>query len=370
MNHLLSNLGTFMNNFTYLLTYFKKWEKSIRRPLARPFWFFSLSFFALLSISGCPATNTVMGPTVTVTNFPPLLVSNQAIAFTYNSNDSFVLYNRGGVVESCRLVTNASNVSNALPMGLSVGISEGECVLRGRSSNLTLSTSYAIESVPVLVEASNGDGISRSPVNVSVEPRYFSGDLSRGVAAQNILGIPDGNRVITFEAGTNLIYQANAIPFASGGTGAYDDPVIIGVNNMHVGSFSLVVDYNDVLVPVNDFNNRTNSQSEQSFHVNFLFKTKRVALSQVTEVMDVPTNIQLFESFLIDTETSTTVMLENNGFGVGDLPGTTIISSTIDNPARIDNPVLNFRYRYEIGTSGLTNILQGVHRISFYFGEL
>ena len=223
------------------------------------------------------------GPTVTITNFPPLLVSNQTIAFTYNSNASFELDNKGGVVESCVLVTNASNVSNALPVGLNVGVSNGECVIAGTSTSLTLEESVSsttirvgttsntqtvsytdllIVSVPVLVAASNGNGISQVPVSVSVEPIYVSGDLSLGVIQiSNAVGAGLMNN-------SNFIYKLDNIPFASGGTGAYNDPLLIYVDEGAKG-LSFVVDLNDVSIPVSNFASLTND-SHKEFYISFL----------------------------------------------------------------------------------------------------
>ena len=226
---------------------------------------------------------------------PPSLVSNQAVAFTYNSDASFPLYNRGGVVENCRLFTNGVDATNVLPMGLTVTASNGLCVIEGMSSHLTLTANYTIASVPVVVEASNGDGVSRALVGVSVEPRYVSGDMSLGVVPVSILSIDTNtntntnmepasvntNTIVQTGIGlatlvpiTNdsLVYQADAIPFASGGTGAYNDPVIIGIIDDKVNRVSFVIDFDDVTVPVEDFSGRTNVE-EQSFHINLLFKS-------------------------------------------------------------------------------------------------
>ena len=234
-------------------------------------------------MSGCTRTITetitVMSPAVT--NTPPMLVSNQRAIFTINSNGSFVFDNKGGVVESCGLVANESN---ALPVGLNVRVSNGECVIAGTSTSLTIrenrsSTSIRVDtattntqtvsytnllivSVPVLVIASNGDGISQVPVNVSVEPISVSGDLSLGVyQISNNIGLG-------FMNNSNLIYKEDNIPFASGGTGAYNDPLLIYVDEGAEG-LSFVVDFNDLSIPVSNFDSLTNG-SHKEFYISFL----------------------------------------------------------------------------------------------------
>ena len=328
------------------------------RPLAN-IGFLLVTLFTLLFISGCPETiRTVTGPTVT--NLPPLLVSNQAIAFTYNSNDSFVLYNRGGLVENCHLFTNGVDVTNVLPLGLSVDVSNGECVLRGRSSNLTLSNGYNITSLPIAVESSNGIGISRVVVNVSVEPRYYAGDLSYGLAHSGITDIPSEVYTTYFRNGSNLIYRADAIPFASGGTGAYDDPVIIGID-AKAEFFSFVIDYNDVVVPVDNFSNRTNLV-EQNFHINFISKSEISLKAFNTLSMDaISSGFISFDFYKNDDNTFDKLLFADTYFvsdGVGDARGNNII-----------NTFTTMRLQFRHGSSGgsFQSNLKGVVRFSMDF---
>ena len=333
------------------------------KSLAKGFGFLSLSLFTLFLISGCPETvRTVTGPTVT--NIPPSLVSNQAVAFTYNSDASFPLYNRGGVVENCRLFTNGVDATNVLPMGLTVTASNGLCVIEGMSSHLTLTANYTtIDSVPVVVEASNGDGVSRAQVGVSVEPRYWSGDLSYGLihdghplpADHEIAGIFG----IFYSNGQDLVYKADAIPFASGGTGAYDDPVIIGID-ANTGNFSIVLDFDEVEVPVDNFSNRTNVV-EQNFHINFLLKNRvsNRIVNQGNKLMKQITNGGLLFTYdVVFAETLMSKRMTSDGFQMSNPSGITTTSA-----GALDIlPFINCQY-----TSTLAPSMVGVLRVSFDF---
>ena len=182
--------------------------------------------------------------------------------------------NKGGVVESCRLV------SNVLPLGLRVAVSNGECVIEGTSLSLTLEesvspisivgadaqtvsyTNLVVVSMPVLIMASNGDGLSQVPVNVTVAPRYASGDLSVGVIPTNADVLRDRGA-----NNSNFIYKADNLPFASGGTGAYNDPVLVFVDEK-ADALSFVVDFGGVNIPVTNFDSLASEQKE--FHIRFL----------------------------------------------------------------------------------------------------
>ena len=324
----------------------KQFQSKFSLNLAKKFIFLSMSLFALLFISGCPETvRTVTGPTVT--NFPPLLVGNQTIAFTYNSHASYALYNRGGVVESCRLFTDGEDATNVLPLGLSVDVSDGECVLRGMSSNLTWTNRNLslIGSIPVEVEASNGDGISRVPVNVIVEPRYWQGDLSYRLvySGGNVgdYGDETGISGIFWDDGQHLVYKADAIPFASGGTGAYNDPVLIGID-ANVGNFSIVLDFVDVVVPVDNFSNRTNAV-EKNFHINFLLKPDSYSAlrSEGLQLMESVTNGSwLVKLHTIDKETLMTNLVRSDGYQIGNNPPS--YSTSMGNSNIL--PVLNAQF--------------------------
>ena len=367
----------FQENKNSLLTSASNQIKSNpqRNLSLKGFGFLSISLFTLFLISGCPETiKTVTGPTVTITNFPPLLVSNQAIVFTYNSHASFELDNKGGVVESCVWVANESN---ALPVGLSVGVSNGECVIAGTSTALTLRenvssttirvgttsntqtvsyTNLLIVSVPVLVAASNGNGISQVPINLSVQPISVSGDLSLGIVHISNTGLT--GRLNS----SNLIYKADNLPFAFGGTGAYNDPLLIYVDEGAKG-LSFVVDFNDVNIPVSNFASLTND-SHKEFYISFLNVNPPILpLSLTREDNNIPK--------------LTIEIIDNNGFeeiffyGIGIVVSSPIRflqgeSAGIINTREIarSEPIATLHIRSHRGTQISSNLEGGIFRIS------
>ena len=191
------------------------------------------------------------------------------------------------MVESCHLFTNGVDVTNVLPLGLSVDVSNGECVLRGRSTTLTIRESISTNereevtisggmtstntveyvytnlvpySVPIVVTASNGYGSSQVPANITIAPRYVSGDMSHGIFH---LDYEQGSA----HNNSNFIYKADNIPFATGGTGAYNDPLLIYVAE-GADNISFVLDFRDVTIPVSNFASLLDEQ--KNFHIRFL----------------------------------------------------------------------------------------------------
>ena len=342
--------------------------------LAKSLGFLSLSLFALLFISGCPETITetitVMGPTVTntvtnnvtntVTNTPPMLVSNQRVAFTYSNNASFLLANKGGRVENCHLFTNGVDAINVLPMGLTVTASNGLCVVEGMSTRLTLTANFQeITNVPVVLVASNAHGFIRVPVEVVVEPRYVAGNFSSGLLYFGFSITPQtganyresqSEESIEFHDGSHLIHKVTALPFASGGTGAPDDPVIIGIDQ-DAKEISFVMDCDNVAIPDRD-----------TFYIRFLYKKVISTRSLGVTLMS---NIGMTNIFGIEVPSLLTgeAPLYSGGFDINDDRGETRLTSVTirSNAAR----GLNLNNR--VGGMTVNPTLRGIVRVRFEF---
>ena len=146
----------------------------------------------------------------------PLLGSNSTYVLTYQSNASMMLGNSGGKV-------NSFTLSNALPAGLEFINNNGQLSLQGTPSAVTLDESNDIISVPVEIKAQNSCGSNTARAMITVNPIFVSGDQSPGIVHADHPSVGDNDN--------SLIYSATNIPFASGGTGAYNDPVIIAISN-------------------------------------------------------------------------------------------------------------------------------------------
>ena len=162
--------------------------------------------------------------------------------FTYRSNASFAISNRGQQLDS--FFTHSGN----LPSGLELVMSSGQLLIQGTPTTVTVGGP-----VSNVITASNKCGANNTDVMVAVNPSIFvSGDQSPGVT----------------HASHANIFKPNAIPFANGGTGAYNDPIVValadGANNI-----SFVLDFNNVQVPVDNFDALT-SLSQKSFHISLL----------------------------------------------------------------------------------------------------
>ena len=144
--------------------------------------------------------------------------------FTRGSDVSIGLSNQGGVVES------VTPILGSLPRGLSNVLSDGQVFIQGRANSVTLVNflftnqedntimNKVLGATEMVVEAANQCGMSRSSVNITVNPSsYTQGDFSPNVIAGSASNPPE------------QIFSATNIPFADSGTGTFEDPFIIAL---------------------------------------------------------------------------------------------------------------------------------------------
>ncbi len=198
--------------------------------------------------------------------------------FTYNQIVDSLAMNNGGSVESFRLI------SGTIPAGLKLTNKSGQLVIEGTPTRVTLDGA-GISAVSLGIEASNKCGLSRaSSVNVTVNPIFIGGDQSLGVvhvvtnpAADHTHKRANDINITHTHAGSAanspLIYSATNIPFASGGTGGYNDPILIGISN-GVTNFSFVIDFEGVnlldILGINETAFQALDTKNQGFSIRFL----------------------------------------------------------------------------------------------------
>ena len=185
-------------------------------------------------------------------NTTPLLGSNNYV-FTYSSNVSVMLNNRGQAVESFTLSTN-------LPTGLTLVNNDGQLSLEGTPRQVTLVTistltnhdvrtdeilsAVDIGPYPIGMEVANKCGSNGATLGVTVNPAVFiSGDLSPNIVAESNAAAISNN-----ENYLNETYLMSNLPFASGGTGTYEDPILIGVAPEST-NLGFVLDYRGTRIP-------------------------------------------------------------------------------------------------------------------------
>ena len=170
-------------------------------------------------------------------NTAPLLGSNNYV-FTYSSNVSVMLNNRG-TVES---FTHSSN----FPMGLDFASQNGQLSIQGSPRAVTLDESNQISAVPIDAVLHNSCGSNSFRAMITVNPIYVSGDLSPNIVAETNAETSSNNSNYLGQ-----LHRADAIPFASGGTGAWNDPVIIGLNEEMLFTNFGYITSNDVSIRTN-----------------------------------------------------------------------------------------------------------------------
>ena len=166
-----------------------------------------------------------------------------------------MISNSGGAVSSYELAS-----ASTLPTGLALDIKDGQLFIEGTPTKVTLNTAKAqIAAVPLQISVTGSGGTTMAMVNVTVNPKFVTGDQSMGIthvvasATTDHTHRENGASVTHQHAGpaanSPLIHHvANNISFASGGTGAAADPVLIGVAS-GATSLSFVDDYNNVMIP-------------------------------------------------------------------------------------------------------------------------
>ena len=118
-----------------------------------------------------------------------------------------------------------TNISGELPTGLSLTVSNGEGYIQGTPTKLTLNTNFSVIKKQVLLQASNQSGaVDQVLVDVAVHPIYNSGNLSPNIVAETNAEASSNNSNYLGE-----MYSPTNMPFASGGMGTFEDPVIIGI---------------------------------------------------------------------------------------------------------------------------------------------
>ena len=226
------------------------------------------SFFLL----GCPEQTNPAQPTV-VTNIvftntnqiPSPIVSTSEFNFTYKSSVFAKVYSSEmmGVLSNVEapVVESLTNISGELPAGLRLLISNGEGYLQGRPTEVSIDTNLVIVKQAVLLEASNqSGGVGRVLASIAVHPIYISGDQSPNIVAETNAAASSSNSNYPGQ-----IHVATNMIFASGGTGAYNDPILVGIAD-GATSVSFVVDFNDVRIPVDNFDAQPNDNKKFVIH--------------------------------------------------------------------------------------------------------
>ena len=194
----------------------------------------------------------------------PLLLSNLTYTFAYQSNVSVRIgSNLGGAIESFNSLTKI------LPAGLSLSESNAQLFLQGTANQVTIGGP-----VKEVITVQNACGGNQTVLNITVEPRYVSGNLSPDVVHAGL------------DASSNnppeQIYLATNIPFASGGTGAHDDPILIYVKE-GATNLSFVVDF-AVRIPVDNFD--TLPEVHQYLFIQFLNLPNKARINAEFEYID------------------------------------------------------------------------------------
>ena len=179
----------------------------------------------------------------------PLLISTNYV-FIYTNDVSVMLNNLGQPVES---FTHSSN----FPMGLDFANQNGQLSIQGSPRAVTLDESNQLASVPIDAVLHNGCGFSSFRAMIAVHPIYVSGDQSPDIVAETNAEASSNNSNYPGQ-----LERADAISFASGGTGTFDDPVIIGVDKgderiiQHINTslirtnfIRFVLDFREVRIP-------------------------------------------------------------------------------------------------------------------------
>ena len=153
-------------------------------------------------------------------------------------------------------LTSWTHLSGDLPSGLSLSLNNGELFIQGTPNRVP------VLPVPVQIGVQNQGGSNTSAVMVAVNPSiYVSNDLSPDVVHEDHPNAGDNPSEQIFSP-TNLL-------FANGGTGAYNDPVVIamadGATNM-----SFVLDFNNVRIPVLASHAGNDLNITNSFNIQFL----------------------------------------------------------------------------------------------------
>ena len=151
-------------------------------------------------------------------NTAPLLISN--VAFTWGSNVSMYKVSR----DMGEMITGFTPL-NDLPEGLEFVSSNGQLFIQGTPSKVTVN-SNGITSVPVEVKVQNKCGSNSTRTMVTVNPIFVSGDLSPGIFYASGSLHPSNSIGDHYKSN---VHSATNFRFASGGTGAYNDPLLIGV---------------------------------------------------------------------------------------------------------------------------------------------
>ena len=208
----------------------------------------ALASLLLTIFTACPSSSSSSSPG------PVAPALSGDYAFTYNTQASLMISNSGGAVGSYELASGST-----LPTGLALDIKDGQLFVEGTPTKVTLNTAKAqIAAVPLQISVTGSGGTTMAMVNVTVNPKFVTGDQSMGITHVVASATTDhthshrGSSVTHQHAGppanSPLIHVANNISFASGGTGAVTDPVLIGVAS-GATSLSFVVDFNNVMIP-------------------------------------------------------------------------------------------------------------------------
>ena len=222
-------------------------KSNSKQQTARLLYSLVLAIFFSITCSNGTANNP------TPTSITPPAISGD-YTFTYKTQASQMFTNSGGAIESYKLITGT------LPDGLELDVTDGQLFIVGTPTKVTLNEAKAqIASVPLEIEVTNEGGTSMTSVNVTINPKFVSGDQSMGVVHDNVAVNAGGMHTHSCGGCTtvthihnadnndsNLIHTANDISFASGGTGSVSDPVLIGVRS-DATNLSFVVNYTGVL---------------------------------------------------------------------------------------------------------------------------
>ena len=315
--------------------------------------------------------------TPTETLDPPLFPSSMNYSFTYGSNVSVMISNQGGLVESY------SNISGDLPRGLEFVSANGELFIQGTPTKVTLTGSdpsnYAVGEVSVSTEAINQSGVSRVLLSIAVHPRYVGGDWSPDVVAEtndDPLTTASNEDPATAESNrlSGQMYLATNIPFASGGTGAWDDPVVIGLredmlfitsnittNTIGMSNdtsfitniFNCVIDFRGIEVPSFGDNPPSSygGEKEFAFHIRFLGRIREDSHVRLAEIKNIASNTIIIHPTKGIRQVFFPFNQNGAEFSVSLSYGTTaniqfaLSEDTINPPLRILDGVFRFRVR-------------------------
>ena len=234
------------------------------------------------------------------------LVANTNYAFTYGNEVSAMLNSSGQPVES---FTHSSN----FPMGLDFANQNEQLSIQGSPRAVTLDESNQISAVPIDAVLHNSCGSNSFRAMITVNPIFASGDLSPNIVAETNAAASSNNSNYLGQ-----LHRADAIPFASGGTGAWDDPVIIGLNEemlftnfgyifsnylfIRTNIIGFVIDFNGVEVP--NFGDNPPSiydgEREFAFYIRFInfqrSKRYQIRVIQVNNNISVSNVVSFFKN--------------------------------------------------------------------------